>query len=91
MIVQCGFLIQLRSTAAGEVLLHDLQIIEAPDIQTTRGVIRDNIIGVNIQDTELDLATAFVDVQSFDNENDFDTQDLPVPSAVEALDAVGGD
>ena len=30
MIVQCGFLIQLRPAPAGEVLLHDLQIIEAP-------------------------------------------------------------
>ena len=66
-------------------------VIDAPGIQATRGVIRDNVIGVNIQDTELDLAEAFVDVQSFDNENDFDSQDLPVPSAVEVLDAVGGD
>ena len=68
--------------------LAGLQVVDAPDVQATRGLIRDNLIGVNIQETELDLGSAFDKVLNYDNETDLDSQDLPIPDAAEAIDAL---
>ena len=68
--------------------LAGLQIVESGDFVGARGVIRDNVIGVNIYETELDLDEAFDDVQSYDNERDFDSVDIPVPEAAGVFEAL---
>lgn len=68
--------------------LAGLQIIEVDTFKAARGEVRDNRIGINVQDTDLDLGVAFDAVTSRANEQDRAFEDLPAPSASSALDAL---
>jgi hypothetical protein len=60
-----------------------------PRLVLERGVITKNAIGVNVQSPGIDLASAFVDVESYDNPSgDFTSDDLPLPNAEEAFTGV---
>jgi hypothetical protein len=70
-----------RSQLAG------LQIVAPVEFSAKGGVISDNTIGVNIQDPRLVIEDAFDEVRAHENDVDFDSADLPVPSAEGLLDA----
>jgi hypothetical protein len=60
-----------------------------PKIALERGIITRNVIGVNLQTPGIDVATAFVDVESYENPSgDFTSDELPLPNPEEAFTGV---
>ena len=66
--------------------LAGLQILAVPSFRAVQGEIRENRIGLNVQDDDLDLAASFKDVRTYDNDEDRAFDSLPVPTSVGVLD-----
>lgn len=62
-----------------------MQVARQATMAARRGLLRGNVIGVNLQVPELELDTAFVDVRLEGNERDVASDDLPVPGPIGAL------
>ncbi len=62
-----------------------VQVARLATLAARRGLLRNNTIGVNVQVTELELDTAFVDVRLEGNERNVASDDLPVPEPIGAL------
>jgi hypothetical protein len=63
--------------------------VALPKPTLTRGVVTKNLIGVNLQSPGIDLAKAFVDVESYDNPSgDFSSEELALPSPEDAFSGV---
>ena len=65
--------------------LAGIQILEVDEFHATRGVVSENLIGLNVQDADLDIAASFEDVWTFNNGVDRDFAKIHVPSAADAL------
>ena len=68
-----------------------LLIYNSTQVSGRRGVIRDNLIGINIQNSPIVLQDAFNETLVYDNNLDLDTQDIPVPEAADAFGAISGE
>jgi len=68
--------------------LAGLQFLSPGQIRASDGVVHANIIGVNIQNSDLNVADAFENVLTFDNQRNRDFSDLPVPESAEVLGAI---
>ncbi len=64
-----------------------VQVARQATMAARRGLLRGNVIGVNVQVPELELDTAFVEVRLEDNERDVASDDLPVPGPIGTLPA----
>ncbi len=58
-----------------------------PELHAAYGVIRDNVVGLNLKVPGLELASAFTEVELYDNVTDFSAATLPAPDASAALAA----
>ena len=63
--------------------------VALPKPALARGVVTKNLIGVNVQSAGIDMATAFVDVESYDNASgDCSSDEIALPSPQEAFTGV---
>ncbi len=82
------------SADLSDFLIHDaalagIVVARRADLRATDGVLQSNLIGLNIQDEEFRWEGALERVAFRDNGVDIDSVTAPIPSAWEALDAVG--